>query len=395
MRISNIISLLVAVVLSLPAAHAELMSADRVDVGGLTVEYFTDYDPGVGKAKSLAAEEGRNQYAIPFGDFAEGAHIFGVRAISAAGMVSPTVTYPVYIADEQLYNDLEYFVDNDPGEGKGNRLDHHFAKIVHFVVGTDNLSLGTHTMNVRVKGDNGKWSAVMTRPFIVVEKIADLDYVVEYFYDKDPGFGNGHQIAAAEGRNSFFLPLESDLSPGAHLFGVRCRDKDGSWSITEVSPLFIMPVVSLERVEYYVDNDPGEGFANAVAVDDSGKASFAIRTSDLSFGGHRLNLRGMDYEGEWHDLFSREFTVKETGGVEDVAWSAGLRLSMSDGDLTVLPSGLSDGTLVEVFTLDGKLINRTRWENTENALHINVGRQSCLIVRAIGPDGYYCVDTIR
>lgn len=385
MRLTTLLYLLTAVILPWSEVRAE----------GLTVEFFVDTDPGIGQAMKLGAKEGGNQFSIPLGNYSAGAHIFGVRAVSENGMCSPTVTHPVYITDEQLYDDMEYFVDDDPGEGKGLRPNHDHAEIVRFEVDTDNLSLGTHTMNVRVKGGDGKWSAIMTRPFIVFENIGNPDFILEYFYDNDPGIGNGSRIAVAEGRNSLFLPVDSSLSAGAHLMGIRCRDKDDNWSITEVCPLFIVPVFKFERLEYYVDNDPGEGFANSVAVDDEGKASFAIKTDDLSIGSHRLNLRGKDLDGDWHILFSREFNVLDKDGVDCVTWSAGLRLSMTGGILTVLPSGFSDETLIEVYTLDGRLINQTRWQNAEDVLNIKMGTQTCLIVRAIQPDGYFCVETIR
>jgi hypothetical protein len=100
----------------------------------------------------------------------------------------------------------------------------------------------------------------------------------EYFWDTDPGEGNGTTITASDGNfNSAFEKIAiSGLgapSVGLHKFCVRVKDNLGVWSpvvtnVIKVESTTTPTPVSLSQAEYFWDTDPGEGSATPLLATD-------------------------------------------------------------------------------------------------------------------------------
>src|SRR6185295_12542134 len=93
----------------------------------------------------------------------------------------------------------EYFIDADPGAGSGTPL----------TVGTPgatvnltaaiptSLPVGFHTLAIRTKDANGNWGIFETaRFFVSPPAVPDVSIITaaEYFFDTDPGTGNGFAL---------------------------------------------------------------------------------------------------------------------------------------------------------------------------------------------------------
>ncbi|MCK4417208.1 MAG: hypothetical protein KAV99_03495, partial [Candidatus Latescibacteria bacterium] len=100
----------------------------------------------------------------------------------------------------------EYFIDTDPGQGLGTSLyavDGTFDEATEEVQGTFNtsgLSVGTHTVYVRMRDSEGNWGAARGQSFTVKSPITPK-YIAgaEYFIDTDPGQGLGTSLYAVDG----------------------------------------------------------------------------------------------------------------------------------------------------------------------------------------------------
>ncbi|TVT38430.1 T9SS type A sorting domain-containing protein [Hymenobacter setariae] len=215
-------------------------------------EYFVDADPGYGAGKAVAmAGGGTNAAGVAFTvsltGVAPGFHALSVRSKDAQGRWSQTyrqifyVEPPTTTAPPANLAAIEYFVDTDPGYGKGSSAPitggSTNATGASFTVGLGTLPIGFHTLFYRVKDAAGKWSQTQDRLFYVDDpSVANVPTLnkAEYFFDTDPGYGLGVNVPiATPSTNLTNLNLLADasaLAEGQHRLFVRVRDANGRWS---------------------------------------------------------------------------------------------------------------------------------------------------------------------
>ncbi|MFN8395278.1 MAG: hypothetical protein U0176_11570 [Bacteroidia bacterium] len=127
---------------------------------------------------------------------------------------------------------------------------------------------------VRVKESANVWSDVFgtvvvrlnittgTRPYNLVQ--------AEYFWNNDPGVGNGTAMFATDGTineviEELFRNGVKNLSLGDHVFNVRVKDVDNQWSdvfrtlVNRHNVVTSTRDTKLIQAEYYWDTDPGAG----------------------------------------------------------------------------------------------------------------------------------------
>lgn len=137
---------------------------------GMTVEYFYDVDPGVGRATALEAENGETVVFLPTSGLTSGAHILSMRAKDTKGRWSPTVTVPLYVTEPDAdITAAEYFVDTDPGCGNATQVTVDPSGEIAFTIPTSSLEYGRHTMTLRGRDITGRWITVYEAPFEVID----------------------------------------------------------------------------------------------------------------------------------------------------------------------------------------------------------------------------------
>ncbi|WP_114749538.1 T9SS type A sorting domain-containing protein [Pleomorphovibrio marinus] len=141
---------------------------------------------------------------------------------------------------------------------------------------------------------------------------------VEYFFDKEPGFGEGtpiniHPEASVNLDESIAL---QGLEPGMHQFFIRIQNEEGSWSMTQSRAFFVAPKPALSRellsLEYYFNEDPGFGKGSKIPIseDDLVTIDLHVPLNGLTPGFHQLFIRALDSEGSWSMSNSRVFYLQ-------------------------------------------------------------------------------------
>lgn len=143
---------------------------------------------------------------------------------------------------------------------------------------------------------------------------------VEYYFDTDPGFGNGISIpitAASDLTRDFAVPLTT-ISEGIHLFYVRAKSSTGLWSIPVSRPVIVQrnaqtaSIFTIDRIEYFFDTDPGVG--NAISIPISAApdltTNFQMPITSLSEGFHTIYYRARSSNGLWSTLTARPVFVQ-------------------------------------------------------------------------------------
>ena len=158
--------------------------ASSVPLPNITrIEWYLDTDPGYGKGKSLDFTAGTNLSLLPIeikqlDTLNEGLHILGIRSRDANGAWSLDDTWliakrpPAPI--RPLINYFEYYIDSDPGWGKGIpiaiRPDTGFQSIPTFV-NISGLDTGKHRVVYRSRDANGAWSLDDSLAFYITKHV--------------------------------------------------------------------------------------------------------------------------------------------------------------------------------------------------------------------------------
>ena len=305
-----------------------------------SVEYFFDVDPGIGNGIILDVDPDvellDQNFSIPTTGLSQGTHRLYFRVINADGTTSMYTRRTFHISDVPFTNsaditEAEYFLDTDPGIGNGFAIDVTDVENLDesLIISTTGLLVGTYKLFLRVKNSNNVWSMHTNRVFRVsdVPFTNNADIVeAEYFFDNDPGIGNGINIdlADAESLDEILNIPTTGLSPGTYRLFVRVKNSSNVWSMyaNKVFRVSLTPFfndASIVAAEYFIDVDPGIGLANALNLTgDNVDEDFEVPTPiDLAQGEHYLHIRVQNANGTW-SLYSRElFEVDGTLGILD------------------------------------------------------------------------------
>ena len=251
-------------------------------------------------------------------------YVIVIAAICAAAKVTPG----------QMIDTIEYFFDVDPGPGNGTQvlttpgttIDESFD-IPAGIIAV--LPDGHHLLVCRVRDDQGNWSVAFTRALLKanvdpIDPTAPDIVSGEYFFDVDPGPGNGTAFAIADATAvnvTFAIPPEAiaPLPDGTHFVAIRVQDVKGNWS-SAFTRMFrkanIDPIddtlPDIIGGEYFIDIDPGPG--NGTHFDVTGATSVdemvdipSETIAALDRGIHRVAARVQDTDGDWSSAFTRVF----------------------------------------------------------------------------------------
>ena len=224
----------------------------------------------------------------------------------------------------------EYFIDTDPGPGHGAiALLSAADSIVDTILSipTTGLTAGAHVVYVRYADTTGEWGQVQSAQFTITGSIAEVSSPRlakhEYFFDTDPGPGNGILLpttVADSATDTFFAITTTGLSAGPHLLFFRYADTTGKWGQVNAVSIVItgMPAPAelaaprIAKREYFIDTDPGagNGIGASIAISDSvADTILSISTVGLAAGSHTLYLRYADSTGVWGQVQSTGFAV--------------------------------------------------------------------------------------
>lgn len=251
------------------------MSFPQILKAQLRAEYWYDSDPGLGQATSMevtADVDGNFGFSAPTNGLPSGTHLLGLRVFKPGepSHYSPTILQEIYVPSSEVLkiSHVEYFWDEDPGVGKATALaitPAHELNLSNLEIPTTGLSQGTHLLGLRAFGEGG-WSPVILQEVYVPAAKSEDDNVhyVEYFWDNDPGYGNGTPISLTPGLEVTIENAQIDatgLSAGEHQLFIRAFGSTG-WTPVLSEYVNIEPDVTNYKVnyaEYFWNADPGYG----------------------------------------------------------------------------------------------------------------------------------------
>ncbi len=281
----------------------------------VAAEYFVDSDPGVGAGESVTGTftESVEDFEIPLDigslGLSAGVHNVGIRAQGSNGFWGPTSQINFFVTDNGEENEVyvqgaEYFVDEDPGRGLGNAIPAPVDGVYDeaneefdFDIPLANLGLaeGQHIAYFRIQMSNGYWGVARATRFIISEEAQPVIDLAEYFFDTDPGQGNGIILPPEDDfynslEESSVLELaisETGLEVGSHKLYVRYRNNRGEWGPSKSTNFSIVVKPMIEISETAFDFGVvfiGDSVQNNFVIKNSGDADLVITDITLPSG---------------------------------------------------------------------------------------------------------------
>jgi hypothetical protein len=303
-------------------------------------EYFFDTDPGVGNGTTLVITAGDTvdfSGSISAASLSTGFHNLYVRTQASNGAWSLRERRMFYVQSNTSSASLaaaEYFFDTEPGVGNGTPLVIIPGDTINFsgTISAIGLTAGFHFLYIRAKDANGIWSMRERRMFYISNSTTSSPQLTaaEYFFDTEPGVGNGTALTVVGGDSILFSGTISAgaLPVGFHMLYIRTMDLNGTWGIRERRMVYVQPTAIaaapiLLEAEWFTNSpDPGFGNANALTVTAGDTIDFtgAITVTDTAIGCDSLYIRVKDQTGVWSLYEPRGFcivpvSVKEIAGI--------------------------------------------------------------------------------
>jgi len=144
----------------------------------IQAEYFIDIDPGVGNATPLSFNSTYNlneNFAVGLSNLEQGVHTLCIRVRNLNGLWSNFSKRNFYINKQISKKEiiaLEYFIDEDPGEGNATEINiteaFEIDEIIPIELATS-LAVGEHILHMRIKNDANRWSELALDTFLIDE----------------------------------------------------------------------------------------------------------------------------------------------------------------------------------------------------------------------------------
>jgi hypothetical protein len=375
----------------------------------ISTEYFFDSDPGVGMGTKVLVSNPQDSvdvsFNIPLNFTSNGFHKLALRTENVNGTWSLNEIRTFFVFNNQVafltgkVMSYEYFIDTDPGLGKGTKGAIADTADITFNIPLTGLAPGFHIAGIRLFDSNNLWSENETRIFYILPDVITISNLTvsdaEYFIDSDPGAGKGTKVSAFTPADSVVVNLSAPitgLSAGFHKFLFRTKNSIGTWGMQDSRIFYIdsgyqyksEPII---EAEYYLDNDPGLGKATQITPltpGDSIVDNFSVKPdTDWVIGNHKMVVRVKDSVGTWSLPESRTFTITDSIGKNSI-----LTDETSLNNFVLYPNPVADilnikfganevsPANIEIFDYTGRKVHESA-DNLvlgNNQIQINVSR---------------------
>jgi hypothetical protein len=313
------------------------MEIPQIEAEIVAAECFVDSDPGQGAATTLtvnSAMEVTLNDSFDLDGYDPGWYRIYLRYQDERGFWSSADCRLFELRTEDIPPTsaeivaAEYFFNNDPGSGNGSALS--VTTGVEVTV-ADNLEYtglepGLQLLYLRYQDNLTRWSLAAGRLFYINEVHLPPEspqiVAAEYFFDIDPGQGNGTPVSVTPGAEVTLATSvdAGDLDYGLHRFYLRMQDELGRWSSADCRLFYRNEIIettveqNLAAAEYFINVDPGIGNGVPIEFPDDGVWDGTVETvtdqiPDIPVGRHQLGMRFRDSWGAWSSVGTASFVV--------------------------------------------------------------------------------------
>ncbi|AOW19528.1 hypothetical protein LPB138_02025 [Urechidicola croceus] len=338
-------------------------------------EYYINTDPGFENGTALTIDtntgEVNQTFAIPLGATLEGFNSIYIRVKDDNDVWSlyDIAKFYVLTSDPTVVADnitaAEFYINDDPGFGNGTAIS--LTANSGIVDETISLALpsdipeGFNRLYIRVLDSEGVWSLYDRKTFFVQpENNLDISPIVkaEYYYDEDPGFGNGAEASLTPTGNpdeyTVDLSTTEVLPCDLHDFYIRLQNENGEWShydygvdvdvYDNANPTIVSEDITVQLDENGLASITVDDVDNGT-FDDCELVSVEIDITDFDcddLGANTVTLTATDFEDKV-STGTATVTIEDSIAPTVIAQNITVQLD-ADGNVTVNPQDLDNGS---------------------------------------------------
>lgn len=304
-------------------------------------EYFIDSDPGIGLATQVpvipATQITNLNIPISTSSLSPGFHTLYIRSQNASGQWTHTHIRTFFVDNTIVAPTISSF---NPSSGlvgstviiTGTNFSSTPANnIVRFngVAATVTVSSAT-SLTVTVPA--GATTGPITVTVVGLTATSSSSFTVnspnitaaEYFFNVDPGPGNGTAIPITIGTNIDIVNFDivtTSLPVGWHTVHVRMRDANNVWGFYESRKIYVRgpvviepipPVAPVAQMEFFYDTDNGVGTGSVISITPSHDVDVVNTnlTNTLTQGWHTVHVRTKNQDNIWGFYESRKIFIR-------------------------------------------------------------------------------------
>lgn len=191
---------------------------------------------------------------------------------------------------------------------------------------------------------------------------------MEYFIDIDPGIGMATPISITSSESNITVSdilSTENLPSGFHRIFIRIQDSNGVWSMPLGQSFYKYatqtPVTAaqIQKMEYFIDTDPGLGLGNPITVvspDSAISLTPILSTENIPSGFHRAYVRAQDSNGKWSMILGQSFykyaeRVVVAPKIVEAEYFIGTDPGLGAATTITIPSAADSVTLQEVVSI--------------------------------------------
>lgn len=352
------------------------------------MEYYIDTDPGFGLATDVAITPSSDldvTFNPDISKLSDGLHKLYIRGKDSNNKWCFT-KYHSFVKGfwdrNQKIVYAEYYFDSDPGYGKATSLNFTVSADVDIAINLDvsTLKNGIHSLLIRAKDSYGRWTTTQSHTFykgIFSTGTPANIATIEYYFDTDPGFGNGKKVAFTAGTN-LDLTFDADLSglsDQPHTIFIRALDENGSWSLihnhnfcfspdSPAKPNGTVEVVKGTQNEQYSTTTLSNASSYVWAITPTTAGSIAgtgitatVNYSSSFTGVAKISVSGKNDCGLGSSSDTLTVNVKNSTSIENIEFSNfKIYPNPSDGTFNLVLQSECDKTIVEIFNASGQIV---------------------------------------
>lgn len=233
-------------------------------------------------------------------------------SIISSSFVKKDMTYV-----NNTISQYEYWVDNNyTNRVSGNTTS---VRDLNFIdsIETGSYSPGLHSIHVRFRDSRGRWSAIMSYPFIKKDVTYVSNTISQYEYWVDNNYTNkvsGNTTPVSE--FNFIDSIEAgSYSPGLHSIHIRFKDSKGRWSSVMSYPFVKMQSTKTPKIRswrYWIDYRSDSLITKTLSIQQ--REINILDTLDFSrlpTGRHLIHFQFQDSLNQWSSVLSDSFYINQ------------------------------------------------------------------------------------